>query len=390
MGDAEKPVAVVKAVSEITQVPAIAWDACAGTDNPFVSHAFLAALEETGCVAPENGWAPYHLVMEHADGRLLGAVPMYLKGNSYGEFVFDHAWAHAYERAGGEYYPKLLVAVPFTPVPGPRLLAAPGPQRTEIQRTLLAACLEVGEKLGVSNLSVNFPTEEEWRRMGDAGLLLRTGEQFHWENRGYGTFEDFLADLASRKRKAIKRERHGALGHDITIEVLTGADLKEEHWEAFYAFYLDTGARKWGAPYLNRAFFSRIHDTMAERIALILARREGRYIAGALNLIGGDALYGRYWGCLEDHRFLHFELCYYQAIEFAIRHGLQRVEAGAQGPHKLARAYLPVHTYSAHWIRDPGFRKAVARYLEEERREVDGEIAYLDRYSPFRNEDSER
>ena len=385
MGDIDKPDAViVNAVGAIDDVAAPEWDACAGADNPFVSHAFLSALERSGSVAPESGWAPYHLVMEGGRDGALGAVPMYLKSHSQGEFVFDHGWAAAFERAGGSYYPKLLVAVPFTPVPGPRLLVRPGPEREQIEDTLIAACVQVAEKLEVATLSINFPVEAQWRRMGEAGLLQRTGEQFHWENDGYADFEDFLARLASRKRKAIRKERRESLADGITIDVLTGNEIGESQWDAFFQFYLDTASRKWGQPYLNREFFSLLGQTMGSRVALVMARRAGRYIAGALNLISGDALYGRYWGCIEEHKFLHFEVCYYQAIEFAIQRKLARVEAGAQGPHKLSRAYLPIRTYSAHWIRDPGFRRAVERYLIEERSEVDREIAILDRYSPFR------
>ena len=389
MGDAEQRLtATVRAVEGIADLAPEAWDACAGVDNPFVSHAFLAALEASECVAAGTGWAPHHLALEDAAGTLLGAVPMYLKGNSYGEYIFDHTWAAAYERAGGQYYPKLLVAVPFTPVPGPRLLARPGAASGSIADALLGACVEVASKLEVSILSFNFPTEAEWQRMGAAGLLLRTGEQFHWENRGYDDFDAFLGDLASRKRKAIRKERREALANGIIVEVLTGADIREAHWDAFFDFYMDTGARKWGQPYLNRTFFSLLGAAMSERVALVMARRGGRYIAGALHLVGRDTVYGRYWGCCEDHRFLHFELCYYQAIEFAIAHRLGRAEAGAQGPHKLARAYLPVHTYSAHWIRNPSFRTAVDRYLGEERREIDRDIAALESYSPFRRGDS--
>ena len=385
MGDREQATIAVKAVGAIGEVSGPAWDACAGEVNPFVRHAFLAALEASGSVSAQAGWAPHHLIMEDAGGNLVGAVPMYLKGHSYGEYVFDHAWAAAYERAGGRYYPKLLVAVPFTPVTGPRLLVRPGADAASIEGYLLAGCVELARRLEVSSLNINFPEQGLWRRLGEAGLLLRTGEQFHWRNEGYDTFEDFLAALSARKRKTIRRERRDALADNgITIEVATGADLSEAHWDAFYAFYIDTGGRKWGSPYLNRAFFSLIGETMGERIALIMARRAGRYIAGALNLIGADALYGRYWGCAEEHRFLHFELCYYQAIDFAIAHGLARVEAGAQGPHKLQRGYVPVHTYSAHWIRDRGFHEALAGYLEREREEVDLEIGWLGERTPFR------
>ncbi len=387
MGDAEQQPVTMRIVTDLAELPAAQWDACAGTGDPFVRHAFLQALEESGCATPETGWAPQHLVMEGPDGRLAGAVPMYLKSHSYGEYVFDHAWAHAFERAGGDYYPKLQVAVPFTPVSGRRFLVPEGPGREHATRLLLAGCIEAARRFEVSSLHIAFPTENEWRLMGEAGLLLRTDEQFHWVNEGYETFDDFLGQLTSRKRKALKKERREALaGGEIAIDVLTGSDIREDHWDAFFEFYIDTGNRKWGTPYLNRAFFSLLGERMAESVVLVMARRGGRYIAGALNLMGGDALYGRYWGCSEDHRYLHFEVCYYQAIDYAIAHGLARVEAGAQGPHKLARGYRPIRTYSAHWVRDPGFHKALADYLDHERREIEAEIASLGEHTPFRRD----
>jgi hypothetical protein len=384
MGDVEQEPVSARIVNAIASLDAAAWDACAGTQNPFVGHAFLKALEESGSVRPETGWAPQHLALEDADGRLLGVAPLYLKSHSQGEYVFDYGWADAFERAGGEYYPKLLMAVPFTPVPGPRLLAPSGPDQSAVRDTLLAAAVQIARQHEISSLHVNFCSRDEWLRGGELGMLQRTGEQFHWLNRGYGTFADFLADLAARKRKTIAKERRQALGEGLELVVLQGADIGEEHWDAFFHFYMDTGSRKWGRPYLNREFFSLLGQAMAERIALFLVRRNRRWIAGALNLIGSDCLYGRYWGCTEEHRFLHFEVCYYRAIEFAIDHGLARVEAGAQGPHKLARGYVPVHTYSAHWIRDGGFRAAVENYLEHERREIDQEIEHLGRRAPFR------
>ena len=389
MGDVEQEPVTARIVNAIASLDATAWDACAGGYNPFVSHAFLKTLEESGAVRPETGWAPHHLALEDAQGRLLGVAPLYLKSHSQGEYVFDYGWADAFERAGGEYYPKLLMAVPFTPVPGPRLLAPPGPDQGSVRDTLLAAAVQIARKYEISSLHVNFCSEDEWRRGGELGMLQRTGEQFHWLNRGYDTFDDFLADLASRKRKAIRKERRQALGDDLELCVLRGAEIGEAHWDAFFHFYMDTGSRKWGRPYLNREFFSLLGQAMGERIALFLVRRNGHWIAGALNLIGSDCLYGRYWGCLEEHRFLHFETCYYRAIEFAIDNGLARVEAGAQGPHKLARGYVPVHTYSAHWIRDGGFRQAVEHYLEHERQEIDQEIEILGRHAPFRQRDGD-
>jgi predicted N-acyltransferase len=329
---------------------------------------------------------PYHLVLEDDAQALLGVVPLYVKGHSRGEYVFDYGWADAYERAGGKYYPKLLSAIPFTPVTGPRLLARSDGDTSvaSLERTLALGCMEVARQLELSSLHLNFLLPEQMSALESMGLLVRTDQQFHWHNAGYQTFDDFLEALSSKKRKNLKRERRLAVEHDIDIEWITGRGLSERHWDAFYDFYLDTGGRKWGTPYLNREFFSLIGESMPDDILLIMARRSGRYIAGALNFIGGDTLYGRNWGCIETHQFLHFELCYYQAIEFAIAHGLAHVEAGAQGPHKLARGYLPQHTYSAHWIADRGFRDAVADYLKQERRYVDDEKAMIEQHSPFK------
>ncbi|MDF1736501.1 MAG: GNAT family N-acetyltransferase [Minwuia sp.] len=374
----------LRVASEIAAVPAAEWDACAGPDNPFTRHAFLKALEDARCASGDEGWMPQHLLLEDPSGLLVGAMPMYLKSHSQGEYIFDHGWANAFERAGGSYYPKLLAAVPFTPATGRRLLVRAGQDFEQTARLLLQGGIQVATQFKVSGLNINFLTEQEARIATDMGLLLRTGEQFHWVNQDYADFDAFLEDLSSRKRKAIRKERREALENDIGIETVTGDALTEDHWDAFHQFYIDTGSRKWGQPYLNRTFWSLLGERCGDSVVLMLARRDGRYIAGALNLVGTDALYGRYWGCVEDHRFLHFELCYYRAIEWAIDHGLSRVEAGAQGPHKLARGYLPTTTRSVHWIADPGFRKAVADYLEHERREVQREIDYLDRFSPFR------
>ncbi len=383
MGDVESSAVTVKVVGDIRRLPAQQWNACAGTANPFVQHEFLAALEESGSAASDTGWAPYHLVAEDAQG-ISACAPMYVKSHSQGEFVFDHGWAQAFERAGGQYYPKLLIAVPFTPATGPRLLVRPDLARDAMEDVLISGAIEVAQKHNLSSVNVNFPTEPEWQRLGAAGFLQRTGEQFHWQNDGYESFEGFLNALSSRKRKAIKRERSGAIENGIEIECLSGSDLREEHWDAFFDFYMDTGERKWGRPYLTRPFYSLVGETMGDRVLLVMAKRDGRYIAGALNFVGEDTLYGRYWGCLEDHPFLHFEVCYYQAIEYAIQHQLGRVEAGAQGQHKLSRGYLPIHTYSAHWIANPSFRRAVDNYLNQERAAVDEEIAALDAYSPFK------
>jgi predicted N-acyltransferase len=376
-------------VQSIAEIDAAAWDACANpgapiADNPFLAHAFLDALERSGSATARTGWQPFHLVLDDGNDEIVGVVPMYLKGHSRGEYVFDHAWADAWHRAGGRYYPKLQVSVPFTPATGRRLLARPGGDVHEIEQQLAAGCVAVARQSEVSSLHLTFLPEAQWRLLGDMGLLLRIDQQFHWHNQGYRSFDDFLASLTSKKRKNLNRERREVVDSGIEINWLTGSDLREAHWDAFFEFYTDTGNRKWGSPYLTRRFFSLISDSMAERILLILCRRGRRYIAGALNFIGSDALYGRNWGCIEDHRFLHFEACYYQAIDFAISRGLARVEAGAQGPHKVARGYLPQATYSAHWIRDAGLRDAIARYLKDERSYVEADIDYVAAHTPFR------
>ena len=383
MPDGSEPV-TIKVVQSIGEIAAAEWDACAGGDNPFVSHAFLSALEESGSACDATGWLPRHLSLEDKAGRLIGAVPMYLKSHSFGEYVFDWGWAEAFERAGGRYYPKLQAAVPFTPITGPRLLVRAQDAKGAVAKTLIAGMVELATRLGISSLHVTFPPRKEWELFGESGFLLREGQQFHWKNAGYASFEDFLAPLSARKRKTIRRERRQALANGIAIETLTGDDIKPHHWDAFYAFYIDTASRKWGHPYLTREFFARLGESLADRVVLVMATRDGKAIAGALNLMGRDALYGRNWGCVEDHRFLHFEACYYRAIDFAIQNGLKRVEAGAGGRHKIQRGYLPVPTYSAHWIPDAGFRSAVERFLAEERREVDFERRALARRAPFR------
>ncbi len=370
----------IRVLDEVAEVPAAVWDGLAGS-NPFVTHAFLGALEDSGCVGARAGWLPRHLVLEGPE--IEGVAPCYLKSHSYGEYVFDHAWAHAYERAGGDYYPKLQIAVPFTPVTGPRLMVRPGPGAEASRRMLALGAVEVARRIGASSVHVTFPTEDEYRALGALGFLQRMDRQFHWTNAGYASFDDFLAALASRKRKAVKRERREAL-NGISIQWLAGREIQERHWDAFYAFYMDTGSRKWGRPYLNRRFFSLLGERMAANVLLVFALREGRPIAGALNLVGRDTLYGRYWGCMEDRPFLHFEVCYYQAIEFAIAKGLARVEAGAQGEHKLTRGYVPVTTYSAHWLADPRLARAVSDYLEREREAVTLEQAELGEHAPYR------
>jgi predicted N-acyltransferase len=381
---------VVRVVPRIADVSAAAWDACANPTglpyHPFTAHAFLEALEESGSATAKTGWAPQHLVIEEKGGALAACLPLYVKSHSYGEYVFDHGWAEAFHRAGGRYYPKLLAAVPFTPATGRRFLVRPGTDEDEARSILIAGALALVERHDLSSFHLNFVTPEEWRFLGAHGFLLREDQQFHWLNERYSTFDDFLAELAARKRKQIKRERRAAAESGIALRWLTGRDLGEAHWDAFFSFYMDTGSRKWGRPYLTRKFFSLVGTAMPEHILLVLCERDGRAIAGALNFIGGDTLYGRYWGAVEDHPFLHFEACYYQAIEFAIAHGLKRVEAGAQGPHKLARGYRPVETLSAHWIADPGLRDAISRYLVSERRAVEEDIAYLRERAPFRRD----
>ncbi|KQN36684.1 hypothetical protein ASG37_13995 [Sphingomonas sp. Leaf407] len=363
----------------VRAVPADQWDACAGPGNPFLSHAFLAALEESGSVGGRSGWQALPVIVDDAGGVPAAIAPAYAKAHSQGEYVFDHGWADAWGRAGGDYYPKLQIAVPFTPVPGPRLLLRDGAQAS----ALIAGLEAVVTQNGLSSAHATFVTDEQLPLFEAAGWLTRAGTQFHWANRGYAGFDDFLGDLASRKRKAIRKERAAAVA-GLTIRHLSGADIRPDHWDAFWRFYQDTGSRKWGQPYLTRSFFPLLSQAMGDRVLLILAERDGVPIAGALNLIGDDALYGRYWGAVEEVPFLHFELCYYQAIDAAIARGLARVEAGAQGEHKLARGYTPVTTWSAHFLPDPGFRAAVADFLTRERAAVAQEQEYLGELAPFR------
>ena len=408
----------IRIAQSLAEVPAAAWDACAsGSDdanagtamasavkltsednlspelltrgkiyNPFIAHAFLSSLEASFSVGGRTGWQPRHLLAERSDGTLLGAAPCYVKSHSRGEYVFDHGWAEAFEHAGGDYYPKLQVAVPFTPVTGPRLLARPGPLAQAVRGALADALVEITTASDLSSAHVTFLTEPEWRALGERGFLLRNDQQFHWQNEGYASFDDFLGRLASRKRKAIRRERKEALAPGIEVAWLTGADLTEAVWDAFFAFYMDTGSRKWGRPYLTREFFSIVGETMRDRILLVMAKRAGRWIGGALNFLGHDTIYGRNWGAVEHHPFLHFELCYYQAIDYAIAHKLTRVEAGAQGEHKLARGYLPKTTYSAHFIANPALRRAIAEYLTRERAYVQVASEELAAAAPFRKD----
>ncbi len=380
-------------VKSMRDIPAADWNRCANPEgslyNPFIDHAFLLSLEESGSASARTGWLPCHIAVKDGGGAIAAVMPCYMKSHSYGEYVFDHAWARAYERAGGRYYPKLQTAIPFTPVTGPRMLVQPGFPAAEARALLADAAAQSARRLGASSWHMTFATKEEWDSLGELGLLQRTDTQYHWHNQGYNNFDDFLAALASRKRKAIRKEREQARASGIEIEWLTGSDIGEAHWDAFFAFYLDTGSRKWGTPYLNRAFFSLIGERMADRILLIMAKRNGAYVAGALNLIGGDTLYGRYWGCLETHNFLHFEACYYQAIDYAIANKLAHVEAGAQGEHKLARGYAPETTYSLHYFADPGLASAVGNYLEQERVAVEREAQALAEALPYKKCDQQ-
>ncbi len=383
----------------LTDIPAGDWDACANPDlaaagtetpvsereyNPFISHDFLSSLELSDSVRPRAGWEPMHLLAEDKDGRLMGAVPCYAKSHSRGEYVFDHGWAEAFERAGGQYYPKLQVAVPFTPATGRRLLVRPGDQAEAVRGALAGALMDVCKRAECSSAHVTFLTEPEWQLLGERGFLKRTHQQFHWENAGYATFDDFLGALSSRKRKVIRREREDALSNGITVHWLTGPDLTESVWDTFFEFYMETGSRKWGRPYLTRQFYSIVAGKMRDRILLVMAKRNGRWIAGAINFIGSHALYGRHWGCVEQHPFLHFELCYYQAIQYAIEHKIPRVEAGAQGEHKVSRGYLPVATYSAHYIVNPSLRRAIDDFLKHERAYVTAANEELAEAGPFR------
>jgi uncharacterized protein len=376
----------VRVLPSIGDVAAASWDACAGGvgANPFTRHAFLCALETSKSATARTGWQPQHLVAETADGSIIGVAPCYLKSHSRGEYVFDRGWAEAYERAGGSYYPKLQVAVPFTPASGRRLMVAPDADVGVTRSALAAGLVELTKMREASSAHITFMTKAEWDALGERGFLMRTDQQFHWENGGFATFDDFLAALSSRKRKIIRRERRDALAAGIEVVALNGTDLTEAAWDAFFAFYMETGSRKWGRPYLTREFFSLIGQTMANETVLIMAKRAGHFIAGAINFIGDGTLFGRHWGAIEHHPFLHFEICYYQAIEYAIDHRLARVEAGAQGEHKLARGYLPNTTYSAHHIADSAFRRAVDDYLTRERAYVEAAGRELREAGPFR------
>jgi hypothetical protein len=379
----------ITAHSSLAEIGQPAWDACACPEadsgrpqDPFTTWRFLKALEDSRSVGPGTGWTPRPLALRAGD-RVVAVAPLYLKSHSQGEYVFDHGWAQAWERAGGRYYPKLQIAVPFSPVTGCRLMTLPG-WEARGRAGLIEGAVRLAAENRLSSLHITFCTHDEAETAAEAGLMTRLGQQFHWQNRGYRTYDDFLATLSSRKRKALRRERAEAQGFGGQILALTGAEIAPEHWAAFWDFYQDTGARKWGQPYLTRAFFDLAAERLADDCLMFLAIRDGRPVAGALNLIGRDCLYGRYWGAIEHHPFLHFELCYHQAIDWAIARGLPRVEAGAQGEHKLARGYLPVVTRSAHWIADPAFRRAVADFLTAETRAVAQENEIMTALGPFR------
>jgi len=397
MSDAaeDAPTIGINMHSSITQIAAEDWDACACPEvadgrrayDPFTTHRFIKAFEDSGSVGAGTGWDPRYLTAE-MDGQIIACAPLYAKSHSQGEYIFDHNWAHAWERAGGRYYPKLQIAVPFTPATGRRFLTRPGFEVEGIS-ALTQGAIQVASDNGLSSFHVTFCTEAEAIAGEQIGLMRRRTQQYHWENRDYDSFDAFLRDLSSRKRKNIRKERDRAQAFGGTIHQFTGDDIQPEHWDAFWDFYQDTGARKWGTPYLTRKFFHLAQKRLRDDILLVLAERDGEWVAGAMNVIGRDTLYGRYWGCTEDHPCLHFELCYYQAMDFAIAHGQTRVEAGAQGEHKLSRGYLPVYTHSLHWMADPGFSDAVARYLEAEAEAVGQDIEVLTQYGPFRKGDIE-
>lgn len=381
----------IRILTSMTDIDPVVWDKLAASDgkkvsNPFLTHAFLSSLEESGSANAETGWLGQHLLLENSNGEVLAAMPCYLKSHSQGEYVFDHNWAEAYHRAGGNYYPKLQCSVPFTPATGNRILTGNATNKAILQTALMNGLEQLARNIGASSAHITFMEKHEWDVAGEYGFLQRVDQQFHWENDGYQDFDAFLASLTSRKRKNIKKERAGAASiENIEIVHLTGDTLTDEALNAFYDFYLDTGAKKWGRPYLTRKFYTLIKERMADQVLLVMAKRNGIYIAGAINFIGNECLYGRHWGCIENHRFLHFEICYYQAIEYAINNGIKHVEAGAQGEHKLARGYTPSTTYSAHYIAHSGLSDAIESYLIHERKHVSMENEYLSSHAPFKN-----
>ena len=375
----------IEIYDRIADISSIDWNACAGLDNPFVQHAFLNALEISGSVTPETGWLAQHVLVKDEEGNPTACAPLYLKNHSYGEYIFDWGWADAFQRAGGAYYPKLQAAIPFTPATGPRLLVKQGAS-DEYFGILVSAMLKIAKQHGVSSLHLTFLTKEEWKRLGNLSFMQRTSSQFHWENKNYRDFDDFLDSLISRKRKSIKKERRRVYEEGIELFCLTGDELSEEKWDIFYGYYTDTIDRKWGRSYLTRDFFSILGETMSNLAMLVLAEHNNNPVAGALNFLGSETIFGRNWGCSQDFKFLHFEACYYQAIEYAISNKLKWVEAGAQGPHKIQRGYLPREVYSAHWIKNDSLSAAIEGFLERERKEVDYQISELMRYSPFRSD----
>jgi len=377
----------LKVINSLSAIDGKIWDQCVGADDPFVRHGFLSALEDSGSATPETGWAGQHLIVEDDNNSVLAVAPLYLKSHSYGEYVFDWNWADAYERAGGSYYPKLQCSVPFSPVTGNRLLVRQDLDKKTsalLKTTLAQGMIALGQKMAVSSIHATFPKSEDAEKLCDEGFLKRLGQQFHWENNNYSHFDDFLMSLNARKRKAIRKERRAVEECPLRIQTLQGNEITESHWDAFYGFYLNTAEKKWGQEYLTRNFFSLLGERLNNQVVLIMAFDGDQAKAGALNLMGSETLYGRNWGSITDQKFLHFELCYYQAIDFAIQHGLKRVEAGAQGPHKIQRGYLPTPTYSAHWIRDRGFKDAIARFLDAEQQAIGEDMEHVLTYSPFR------
>ena len=379
---------IARIVENISDISAKDWNSLAGNENPFISHEFLTALEETDCATQRTGWLPHHLIIEDEKKKIIAASPLYIKSHSQGEYVFDHGWANAWEQAGGNYYPKMQVSIPFAPITGPRLLTNSSSLTEDSKLSLIKALEAVCLKLNLSSVHVTFSTEYEWDLMGKSGWVQRIGRQYHWHNRGYNSFEDFLDELTSRKRKAIRKERRSIFEQNIVVRPYVGEDIKASHWDSFYRFYVDTYDRKWGYPYLTRAFFEALQERLGDSVVLMIAELGDIPVAGALNLCSSDALYGRNWGCIQDFPFLHFETCYYQAIDFAIAHNLSRVEAGTQGPHKIQRGYEPVETYSAHYIPNNSFRDAVENFCREEKREVEWEILKTNEHSPYRQKNT--
>jgi len=377
----------LRTIDAIGKVDPAAWDACAGPENPFLLHGFLRAMEESGSASARSGWQPAHVLVENRQRDLVAAAPLYVKGHSYGEYVFDWGWAEAWQNSGRPYYPKLQSAVPFTPATGRRLLVRPGEDDLMLMGVLGDAIAGIGERNKLSSAHITFLTRDEAFLLEERGWMLRVGEQYHWHNQGYRTFDDFLSALSSRKRKAIRKERERAQALGARIHCLSGDDLKPAHWDAFYRFYLDTVEKKWAQAYLTRGFFDRLTGPLAERVMLVMAEKDGDWVAGALNFVGSDTLFGRNWGAAGDFRFLHFEMCYYRAIDFAIERGLAKVEAGAQGEHKISRGYLPVPTYSVHWIREASFRSAVGNFLERERVAVLRQIEMSAEEGPYRQDE---